>query len=63
MSSENYEEEIEQARRYEDQMEADRRKEEVGMAETGTDEYDSNARYILEAYTQPNEETRGKLGR
>lgn len=63
MSSQNYEEEIEEVRRHDDQREADRRKEEVGMAEPGTREYDTNARYILRAYTRPNAETREKLGR
>jgi len=46
----------------EDAEEAQRRKEEVGMAEPGTEEYDNNARYILDAYRHPNSETREKRG-
>ncbi len=45
----------------EDAREAERRKEEVGMAEPGTDEYNRNAAYILDAYRQPNDETQEKI--
>jgi hypothetical protein len=52
---------VEETRKDEDAAEAERRKEEVGMAESGTEEYYRNAKYILKAYTHPNETTRQKL--
>lgn len=45
----------------EDEIIAQERKDEVGMAEPGTDEYYQNAKYILSAYRHPNEETKQKL--
>ena len=45
----------------EDEQEAQRRKDEVGMAEPGSDRYYRNARYILESYGNPNSDTKAKL--
>lgn len=43
-----------------DAEEAERRKLEVGMAEPGTLKYYQNAKYVLDAYTNPNKTTERK---